>query len=366
MSINEVILIEKLNRNRIFTGSLLTLLIMAMFYLFTKLAPFLLAIVSFFVTILTPFLIAMVISYVLNPLVNVLNRRKVPRPIAVILIYLCFIVFVTVITMNALPSLVTQLKDVSEHIPQLMAQIQVWIEEYRNNQYSLPESVRIGIESSLVNIEKTVTSGITKLLGGFGSMVNYVLLMFLVPFLAFYMLRDMELIERFIMKLIPTKNRKDWIRLFKNIDEALGNYIRGQLFVCLIVGLLAYVGYIFIDLPFPMVLAIIVGIANVIPYIGPFIGAAPALLIALTESTNLALSVVIVNVIIQLIESNVLSPIIVGKSLHIHPLMIIFALLIGGEVAGVPGLVLAVPFFAVMKVIIQHIANHYIYRKPKT
>ncbi len=331
--------------------------------MFLKIAPFLLGIVSFLFTILTPFLIAMVISYLLNPLVTVLNKRNVPRPIAVLLIYLSFILIVTVIVMNTLPTLVHQLKDVGEHIPQLIAHVQKWVEDYRSNQYGFPETVRIGIESSLTHVENSIINGIRKLLGGFGSLFNYMIIVFIVPFLAFYMLRDMNLIERAVMKLLPKKNRKDWIRLIKNIDEALGNYIRGQLFVCLIVGLLAYIGYTIIGLPFPLVLALVVGITNIIPYIGPFIGAAPALLIAITTSPKLAISVLIVNLIIQLLEGNVISPTIVGKKLHMHPLFIIFALLIGGEIAGIAGLILAVPFFAVVKVIIQHIVNHYVFRR---
>ena len=118
---------------------------------------------------------------------------------------------------------------------------------------------------------------------------------------------------------------------------------RGQLLVCLVVGILAYVGYMLIGLPYALLLASIVGLMNVIPYLGPFIGAAPAVLVGLSESWKLALFVVAVNVVVQILESNVVSPQIVGRTLKLHPLVIILALLIGGQLGGILGLILAVP-----------------------
>ena len=106
-------------------------------------------------------------------------------------------------------------------------------------------------------------------------------------------------------------------------------------------------------------LAIVVSITNIIPYLGPFIGALPALVVGLSVSWKMALSVAAVNLIIQMLEGNVVSPQIVGKKLHIHPLFIIFSLLIGGEIGGILGLILAVPIFATLKVIVHHIGLYY-------
>jgi predicted PurR-regulated permease PerM len=149
----------------------------------------------------------------------------------------------------------------------------------------------------------------------------------------------------------------------KDIDQALGNYIRGQFLVCLIVGILAYIGYWIIGMPYPLLLASVVAVFNIIPYLGPFFGAAPAILMAFMVSWKMVLFVVIVNTICQILEGNVISPQVVGRTLHMHPLLIIFALLVGGEIAGVIGLILAVPLFAVMKVILQHFFAYYVKRK---
>ena len=140
--------------------------------------------------------------------------------------------------------------------------------------------------------------------------------------------------------------------MLKEIDEALGNYVRGQFLVCLIVGM-----------PYALLMASIVAVFNIVPYLGPFLGAAPAVVMASTISWKMVLMVIIVNWLCQLLESNIVSPQVVGKKLHLHPMLIIFALLVGGEIAGIVGLILAVPLFAVLKVIIQHFFAYYVKRK---
>ncbi len=130
---------------------------------------------------------------------------------------------------------------------------------------------------------------------------------------------------------MPKGHRKHTIRILLDIDKALGNYIRGQFLVCLIIGLIAYIGYWLIGIPYPLLLASVVAVTNIIPYIGPFIGAAPALVVASTVSVKMVLYVLLVNTACQILEGNVISPQVVGRSLNLHPLMIIFALLAGGR-----------------------------------
>jgi predicted PurR-regulated permease PerM len=144
---------------------------------------------------------------------------------------------------------------------------------------------------------------------------------------------------------------------------ALGSYIRGQFIVSLCIGVLAYIGYLIIGMPYPLLMAGFVSLFDIIPYLGPFFGALPALIVASTISWKMVMLVVIVNTLCQSMESNVLSPQVVGRSMHMHPLTIIFVLLVGGELAGVVGMILAVPFYAAMKVVVQHVFAYYIRRK---
>jgi predicted PurR-regulated permease PerM len=212
-------------------------------------------------------------------------------------------------------------------------------------------------------MEKQVTEAISNLINNIGAMLNAVLIAFIIPFLAFYILKDFDVFERTVITYVPKPHRKHAVRLIKDIDAALGSYIRGQFIVCLIVGTLAYIGYLLIGIPYPLLLASIVAVTNIIPYLGPFFGAAPALVVASTISLKMMLMVVIVNTICQTLEGNVVSPQVVGRTLHMHPLSIIFVLLIGGELAGIVGMILAVPIFAAIKVIVQHIFSYYVRRK---
>lgn len=327
-----------------------------------QIKPMLLGIYRFLKEILTPFIIAMIISYVLNPVVSILNARKMPRPVAVLTIYTVFIVSVTVVMMNIIPMFMKQLQELNAHLPQLAMRAQSIVDGV-NHEKSIPDSIRSGINQALAKLENGITAAISEYINGIGSTINMLFVAFIVPFLAFYILKDFQLIEKTALAIVPKTQRKQVITLLVDMDTALGNYIRGQFLVCVIIGGLAYVGYWLIGMPYALLLASLVAVFNIIPYLGPFFGAAPAIIMASTVSFKMVLLVVVVNTICQVLEGNVISPQVVGRSLKMHPLVIIFALLVGGEIAGVPGLILAVPFFAVMKVILQHVFMYYIHRR---
>lgn len=304
----------------------------------------------------------MIISYVLNPIVTMLHDRKVPRTIAVLLIYAVFCAVITVLLVNLIPMFIEQVQELNRHVPELSMRAQNIVTDINNTSF-LPESIRSGVNKSLVNIEKKLSESLFNFVNNIGSMVNALFIAFIIPFLAFYILKDFDVFERTVITYVPKAHRKNTVRLLKDIDTALGSYIRGQFLVCVIVGVLAYLGYMLIGMPYALLLASIVAITNVIPYLGPFFGAAPALLMASTVSLKLVILVAIINTLCQILEGNVISPQVVGRTLHMHPLSIIFALLVGGEIAGIVGMILAVPIFAACKVIIQHMFAYYVRRK---
>lgn len=349
---------ERFVKSRLFTFFVYFFLITLILYMLLLIKPILVSIFSFLKAVLAPFLLALIISYVLNPIVNVLERRKVPRTVAVLLIYTVFITSLTVIFMNVSPVFIRQLKEMDEYLPELTKKAQSIIDRIYDNE-SLPEAVRIGIYDSLQEIEDTVSGWISHFVQSIGEKLNLLLIAVIVPFLAFYMMKDYKLIERTVLALVPQRYRKMSVRLVMNIDEALGNYIRGQILVCGLVGICAYLGYWIIGLPYPLLLASLVALFNIIPYLGPFLGAAPALFVASTISLKMLIYVAVVNIVIQVLEGNVIGPQVVSRTLHLHPLTIILALIAGGELAGVLGLILAVPFVAVMKVISLYFFDMY-------
>ncbi|MEK8131458.1 AI-2E family transporter [Paenibacillus filicis] len=353
---------DKLPKNRILLGMVYVLIGLVILLLLMQLRPMITGVYVFLREILTPFIIALIISYVLNPVVSLLGARRVPRTIAVLLIYAMFIMSMTVILMNVIPMFVKQLAELNQHMPDVSFRAQSLVDNLNGLQF-LPDSVRIGINQSLSKLEASVSSAIADYINGIGNTINTLFMIFIIPFVSFYMLKDFQLLEKTTLAIVPKTHRKELVSMLMDIDTALGNYIRGQFTVCVIIGVLAYIGYWAIGIPYALLLASIVAVFNIVPYLGPFLGAAPALIVASTVSIKMVLLVIVVNMVCQILEGNVISPQVVGRSLKMHPLFIIFALLVGGEVAGVPGLILAVPFFAVMKVILQHLFLYYVHKR---
>lgn len=351
---------ERLLHSRFIYLLVTIILILTIIFLLLQVQPVVSGLFKLIKAVAIPFLIGVAIAYLLNPVVNLLNRRGVPRAIAVLIIYATFFLVLTVALLNAIPVVIKQARELSEYLPQLTRTYQKWLSEFQIHKYALPEGVQQGLEQGINRLEKDTAVRISTAVDSFPDKIDYFFMFAVIPFVVFYFLKDMKTMRRLTLSIVPARHRRTFTRLTSDIDHALGNYIRGQLTVCGIVGILAYVGYLVIGMKYALLLAFISGITNVIPYLGPFIGAAPAVLLALTVSWKMVLSVVIVNIIVQILEGNVVSPLVVGRKLHMHPLLIIFALLVGEAAGGILGMILAVPVLAVSKVILQYVVLHYV------
>lgn len=344
--------------NKLLVWLAAVLLAMASLYMLLLLKPLLMTVYSFLKAVLAPFIIALIVSYVLNPVVTMLSKRKMPRTAAVLLIYAVFVAAVTVVLMNLIPMFLAQLRELNEHLPQLSMKARSWMADINNSKW-MPDSVSEGIQNAFKGLESWIVQTVGDAVNAIGATINMLFVLFIIPFLVFYMLKDFRLLEQTALKVVPEKHRRHTVKMLVDIDDALGHYIRGQLIVCVIIGVLAYTGYWLIGMPYPLLLAGLVMVFNIIPYLGPFFGAAPALAMAATVSLRMVLLVVVVNLIVQVLEGNVISPQVVGRTLHMHPLLIIFVLLVGGQLAGVIGLILAVPVFAALKVVFLHWRVYY-------
>ena len=176
----------------------------------------------------------------------------------------------------------------------------------------------------------------------------------LTPILAYYLLRDKAIICEKINGIFPCAYKQRIAYLCREIDRVLTKFIRGHLLLALIVGILMAIGLSIINVKFAILLGIFAGVLDLVPYFGPILGAIPAVAIALLDSKSKAIYVIIITVLIQQLESNYLSPKILGESVGLHPLAIIFVVLAGGHLFGFLGLVLAVPAAAIGKIIINY------------
>ncbi len=323
-------------------------------YVFFLLTPIWQPILAVVIRIMIPFFIAGVITYLLHPIVEQMKTIGIARPISILLIYIVFMFAFFYLLIKGTPYLINELKDLIENIPRFVTIYRQLANNFYKQTSMMPDGFRARAEGWLTNIEGVAAAGIEGTVEYLSGFLDYFLMLIIIPFLVFYLLKDFNLLEKTAWYLTPRKWRATCRELLRNINISLGNYIRGQFIVCLIVTVIATFGLWLIDMPYAMILGIFIGITNIIPYFGPIIGAVPVAIIAFTVSIQLVLLGLLVSFGIQLIEGNILSPLIVGKSLHIHPVFIMLALIIGGEIGGIIGLILAVPILAILKVIIIH------------
>ncbi|SHF66762.1 AI-2E family transporter [Ornithinibacillus halophilus] len=323
-------------------------------YLLVKLYPFYQAFFSFIWHLLLPFLIAGLIAYLLFPIVNKIHSYNIPKALAILIIYVIFFGGIGYLSYRVYPMVVNQLKDLNEFLPQFIEKFESLIYQVYESTAFLPETVHDKFDDFLNRMENRITTILESAIGGITKLLDMIIILTVIPVLVFYFLKDLEKIKAYLKQFIPKKYQEKSSELVHAIDKSLGNYIRGQLLVCLFVGITSYIIFYFLGLNYALILAIIIGLTNIIPYFGPIIGAIPAVGIALTVSGKMVLFVLIAIFVIQLIESNLLAPYIVGKSVAIHPIAIIFALLLGGQMSGVIGMILAVPILTILNVILNH------------
>ncbi|MBM7097192.1 AI-2E family transporter [Bacillus sp. H-16] len=305
--------------------------------------------------IFLPFLLAVFIAYLLHPAVVWLDQRNVRRPYSILLIFGLFLaVFVTAIV-KATPYFIQEGRDFLDQLPGLANTYRGFMSDFHEQTEWLPDSFQVKAEAWLQKGEAFTADALLGLVDFLRTALDFLFLFIVIPFIVFYLLKDIKLIHKVVWYFTPRRFRSEGKQLLADVDESLGNYIRGQLLVCFGVGLVAFIGFWIIGLPYASLIALFIAVTNIIPYFGPVIGAVPVLLIALTESINLVVFALAIIIIVQIVEGNILAPLIVGKSLHMHPVLIIFALVVGGELAGIIGLIVAVPLLAVLKVFIIHI-----------
>ncbi|EMA6341760.1 AI-2E family transporter [Bacillus cytotoxicus] len=333
----------------------LLLLVFLCLLVFLKIKPLWAPIVFVCKVAITPFFIACFIAYLLHPLIEKLHKQGMPRTLAILLIYILFFGGLGYGIYKGTPVVISQLQEMNKQFPEFMKMYDSWMDGVTEQTDNFPSFIHDKVKQIFVGIEIKIQSLLNKVMSTARGVLDSLLIIFLIPFIVFYILKDYGAFYHVFWKVIPYKWRDTGQILAKEIDKSLGSYIRGQLFVCLVLGGVSALAFWFIGMKYPLLLGIVVGVTDIIPYFGPILGAIPTLMIAATVSTSLFIKAGIALAILQFVESNILSPYIVGKSLRMHPVVIMLALLVGGEVGGIVGLLISVPILAVIRTVVVHI-----------
>ena len=305
--------------------------------------------------ILTPFIIAAFISYLLHPVVLKLNQFNISKGFAVIIIYLLFFSLMTILFYKSFPVFVQQLQDLSEQLPESMILYENIIYSIYDSTSFLPEIVHDKMDELISRIELSVEKQIENILERAANLFDFIITITIIPVLVFYFLKDFTQMKNSLYNLVQEKHSQRIDTILKAMDESLGGYIRGQLIISSAIMFVTYVIYHTFQLKYALVLAVVMGLMNVIPYFGPIIGTVPAVAVAMTSSWKLVIVVLVTTLIVQTLENSFLSPYIMGKSVQIHPVFIILTLLIGAEIGGIIGMIVAVPLITMVKAIIVQI-----------
>ena len=347
-------------RNLIFLLSVLILIGITIF-IYTKISFIFHPLIVILSTVAPPAIIAFIIFYLMNPIVNLLEKIRIKRLWGIIIIILSIGGIITGLVFLALPSIQKQANDLIVDIPKYVEQIggdiqnitdDSFLESTYDKGYEWVQSTLSDVPNAIKNYTGDVYEGFVNVAT---TVTNVFVALFTFPFVLFFLLKDGDAFKRFFLRILPPKFRSDADQILHNMDQQVGSYIRGQIIVAICIGILLYIGYLIIGLDFAITLAIIAALTSVVPYIGPIIAILPAIIIAIVDSPFMLFKLAIVWAIVQFSEGNFISPNVMGRTMQIHPLTIIFVLLIGGNLFGIVGIILGIPGYAILKVFVTYL-----------
>jgi len=301
--------------------------------------------------------ISFIISFILYPFIDFLESRSVNRAAAIVLIFLILGFGVFTLLKFFIPSFSQQISSLSgiiqsENSETLVERLQHILSE-RIPALQNPEIAR-SVSTKLHDLFQLL---IQKSLRVVISIASSFILIITIPFVTFFLLKDGRKFKKALIQLVPNRYFEMTLNLLHKSSEKLGSYIRGQFLVSTVIGTLSIIAMFILNIPYFFIIGAIAGLANMIPYFGPWVGAMPGVIVAFIEtgSTSTVVAVIIAFAVIQLLDNILVSPLIVSKSVQIHPLLVILVLLVGSSLAGILGMLVAVPVFAVIQVLIKEI-----------
>lgn len=305
--------------------------------------------------IFVPLLLGGVLYYVTEPIQRFLEKRKWPRWASILTIVVGLIALVGSFGWIVGNPIAVQVNNLVKNVPQISASIQDAADYVLRNRDNFPPQLKDLIDNMANYVQDIAFAASKGLVSFLQSVVSVSLLAILIPFFFIFMLKDHEKFAPSIYKYFSGE-RREWVKkTLSEIDGVLRSYIQGQLQISFLLALIMYVGYLIIGLEYSLLLVIFAFFMNMIPFIGPWIAFTPALIVAVVQDPVLVIWVSVVTLVAQQIDSNFITPNVMGKTLDIHPLTVITVILAAGNIAGFIGIIIAVPFYAVLKVIASNI-----------
>ena len=351
--------------NKAVTVFLVALLLGLNIFILSKISFLFIPVIDFLSVVMLPVILSGLLFYLLNPLVDLMEKYKINRVLAISIIFVIIAIFLIVGLAVAIPNLQRQVVAFAQNVPTYLEDADRVIDDLVTKR--LPDDFRPQLEQVLANFSTQATAWasnisskavnwVSALISGTSQVIVALIIM---PFMLFYLLRDGKGLRDYITQFLPNKLREPVGKVLSDVNQQLSNYVRGQITVAVIVAIMFIIFFKIIGLRYAVALGVTAGILNLVPYLGSFLAMIPALVLGLIAGPVMLLKVIIVFIVEQTIEGRFVSPLILGSQLNIHPITILFVLLTSGSMFGIWGVLLGIPIYASAKVVISAIFDWY-------
>lgn len=330
------------------------------------------AVVWFFAliwNILFPFVAAFFIAYVISPVVGALERRRIPRGLASFLLITVALALIAGVLLLVVPPVVKQLSElvvalasVPRQLAAIVDRVNLWLADLE--EYELSPYARTALEGLIPRAQELMAGLLERFLGvvtSLSSLATHIINIIITPIVTFYLLRDMPRVKRWVRERVPRRYLAEADNIYRDVDRVLAGFIRGQFIVSTLEASFFAIGLSVLDVDFALLLGVFAGIANMVPYVGTYIGALPAVVVVLLSPEpfpklwfTLALFVAV-----NILDGYVLAPRIVGRRVGLHPVVAMVAMLVGGKFFGVVGFLAAVPVTGILRVLALRLERRY-------
>ena len=351
--------------NKAVTVFLVTLLLGLNIFILSKISFLFIPVIDFLSVVMLPVILSGLLFYLLNPLVDLMEKYKINRVLAISIIFV-IIAFLLIIGLAvAIPNLQRQVVIFAQNVPSYIEDADRVIDDLVTKR--LPDDFKPQLEQVLAqfstqatawasNISSKAVNWVSAIISGTSQVIVALIIM---PFMLFYLLRDGKGLRDYITQFLPNKLREPVGKALSDVNQQLANYVRGQITVAVIVAIMFIIFFKIIGLRYAVALGVTAGVLNLVPYLGSFLAMLPALVLGLIAGPVMLLKVIIVFIVEQTIEGRFVSPLILGSQLNIHPITILFVLLTSGSMFGIWGVLLGIPIYASAKVVISAVFDWY-------
>ncbi len=299
--------------------------------------------------IIITLLFAVVLASAMEPLVQYFSAKKIPRTVSVAAVYVLFLGFVGLVFWLLVPPLVSQFKALEQNLPQLTIELQSRIPNLSGffGGANMPEILK----QLVANVGGE--SAFSRTIGLFNGVFTFITVLVV----SLYLIAEQKGMRRFIHDLVPPHHQDFTINLIDKIQKKMGQWVLGQLLLSLIIFLVTYVGLSLMHVKYALFLAMLAGLLEIIPYIGPILSAIPAIFFAVIQNPTLGIAVVVLYILVQKAENYILVPKIMQKTVGVSPLVVLVAILVGFKLGGILGLLLSVPHAGAITVVIEELSE---------